>query len=561
VLGYLNNFVRIVRKYCEKSPFSASLFIPSMVVVTKQRTAFDCIVASVFVLAELQADSTEYLKVVFDSPLFDPRVNLFCSKPGDDCIHQARSLVYEYLLFKSWRAIRLYFAMKGEFPLMVAEFFYRGALNFAQIPKSVLTDNLFLYFLFTAIMSGQLLNFRFSSNNLSEATFMQWFDVLRSGQLGSYEVDIVDECQQIECGRMCLLLFISRAFEVNEVGAVWNVSAHFAPAFFSLVLEKSLRPIISGMFAKVWIRPGIPLDVIASGCLQAIFGKYEGLSDVLICVLDILNPVLEARPDQSHCFTSLVRNVIDFLVRADPFPNLLHCSLRFCVIVSMDIDSRECSAILAGIRKNEGDEPSATTFADLVDLMTSKHKIIRRPAVCSLFVQAFAGSSKFDDAISLLLSLCHRSRSNIVKFHEEKLDFCILDLIGENKISCGIDVLSLVQQIGAVASSMAVVHRFVQLMCPIRSHYLPDNIVEFIRTISSICASSRGIPYVYLPVAVDAPWIHVSKLPTWLLARGFLFSITAFCEETGNDFKASILRIQDKSGRRQLDVAFSNMRL
>jgi hypothetical protein len=139
-----------------------------------------------------------------------------------------------------------------------------------------------------------------------------------------------------------------------------------------------------------------------------------------------------------------------------------------------------------------------------------------------------------------------------------KLDLRLLELISEKQIASAEPALRLVETISACASSMAVVHRFISLMCPVRSRFLPDRNIDFLRTLASVCGRRRASPDAYLPASADAPSIRVGVAGA-PLTRGFTFEITFFRE--AENARARLLTVQDRAGRSELTVAITDSTL
>jgi hypothetical protein len=560
VLSKLIHVQAMVSEYATKFPFDPGLLVPSMIIMTAKSGEYSLIVAFSFLLSALQVDTVGFLKTVLDTRLFDPRVTVFTSTSVDRTTHNVRSLVYKYLIFRDSVGWRVYVDAFVNHPLMIAELFYRASIAIRDIPQAVFLDGAFHQLLATVIVSLQAVNSKLRSEEVSELTFEDWFHAMSDGEIASA---IVDDCQQVECARICLLKFMSRLFRYPEKAVPVHASVHFLPAVFSLLCECNCRPIIATILRKLWIIPEVSLEPVArfaSGIPLRTTTNDQHLQSLTV-YYGVVNEILLFRADQTCYFSGFVRVLIDFIVRIDPSSHLLHVILRFCSLVARRFEPLEISGLSAVIQKVEGDNPSDVIYDDLVDMLTSvsNHNLISRPEVSSLLFDAFLRSPKWEKVADCFLSLCEHSVANTLALHHAKLDLAILDLIGDGKMPWNEKALFLVETIASRVSSMSVVHRFVSLMCPVESRYLPDHIIDYVRTLSAICGRHRAIPSVFFPVSVSGPVVRIPSMSGTWVSQGFTFSIWLFAEPDDTPFIGKLLMIQDKSNRAVLGIFFSGM--
>jgi hypothetical protein len=90
--------------------------------------------------------------------------------------------------------IQAYAARFEDFPLMLAEFFYRAAVSIDESYEEVLCDDSFLSVLSTMLVSLQAVNRRYDSQRAASALTLDfWFSRIAALEVG--ETEIVDVCQ------------------------------------------------------------------------------------------------------------------------------------------------------------------------------------------------------------------------------------------------------------------------------------------------------------------------------------------------------------------------------
>jgi hypothetical protein len=406
----ISQFVRIVCRYKNNvNEFDGSLFIPSMQYLVSVHPSMDIVAMFSVILGGMKMAANPFFVSLFERPIFDPRLTIFTRGSQEESVHEVRTVIYESLIVTQIPNILSYFERFQNFPMMIAEFFYRCARLVKEIPIEVLIDDAFLMLLFTYLMSLQETHFQYHEEGSDD--FQSWFSKIQSGELDETE-QAFDDFQQIECARVCLFFFVGQVVQREEVAIVWHASIHFTPAMFSLMFEENGRPIVTGFFAKIWSYRGTELEKTIE-MIEVVFAHQdcEPYRNIVFDLIQILVGVLEKRPDEVRFFQPFVRHVTQFLAHVEPSIEFLYTCLAFCALVAAEFTTNDCSAFLGVIEKLEGSEPSQATFNKLAKLLTSPtcEHLIARPQICEIMVKAFLQSEKLLQIFSFLGELCQKS--------------------------------------------------------------------------------------------------------------------------------------------------------
>jgi hypothetical protein len=170
---------------------------------------------------------------------------------------------------------------------------------------------------------------------------------------------------------------------------------------------------------------------------------------------------------------------------------------------------------------------------------------ITRPPIANLIVNAFLRSPAIQNLFRLLTRLCCRSLSNAIACHEGKLDLFLLDLIVNGHMPCLTEGLSLFESIASMTSSAAVVHRYVSLLCPVQTRFLPDSITDYVHTLSSIAARRPSLPRVFFPIDSRSPRLHILNLNLSLFSSEFTIELHLLFDEFRSDGRSNVATFCD----------------
>ena len=419
--------------------------------------------------------------------------------------------------------------------------------------------------------------------NAEENYFLQWFDKIMKSEYSSKEKNNFEgsfHCAQ--CALVFILAFITKAIKDDKkLASHWNWTTGFIPALFSLIFDEYLRPAILSILKMEWEADSTSTTEISQGCLVTIFQQtydedFELLDlQLLTMINEYLRDIVSSNKKVSKAnkkinyrefLNPLCHIITNILANFDISSEFLHQSMIFFGYFQPEIKHATRTAILAAIKRTQGNNPDSQFYHDLILLITSienkkfsANYLISHPKMASVFIKAFIESSLFYESISFIDSLCQASYANARACHKGKVDIVLLNLLGnigspkfhsnqkeDNKNFDILPVLSLLSKITLAASSMPVVNMFIGLFNPIDNKYLPPYIQELVQTLTNIIQARKNQPIATFPLFRNSPIIKILKFSGSIINQGITCIFYLYIDQFSQRFSPTILKISDK---------------
>ena len=354
--------------------------------------------------------------------------------------------------------------------------------------------------------------------------------------------------QELELVRCSVVEFILCIVKASEFAVLFERDSRFNRELFCACLkDNKCGKHVVDIVASVWSYLDIPISSSPSN-IAAFIGQN---TELFVKLATIVNEVLLVRGEENEAFRPWFLKSVDMLNDVTSL-EMLHGLLgSFMFMTDAALGAGVYSKIQVSIEKIEGDEPSDLTLETLLKLLTEvkNRKTICRPGVAQAIVGVHLKSVRLGVVLDRLLELCALVFENALRLHNGKLDIFILDLL-RNKIPQQFQkqALRLFSAISVVASSAAAAHRFIGLLCPIQSHFLPDDIPILVKELLQIFERRRAGPQAFLRLDPLSS-IDVSGIPASSFHKDFILNIVFFRNGASFQYPARIIQIQDAGSK------------
>lgn len=486
------------------------------------------------------------LGVLSHKAIFDPSVTVFDPNDNWEMIDTLRSLAIQLILKEGMNAVQTVLYSNMSFPLLFAELVHRF-MNSQD--KSIDADDVTV--LAQTLMSTMIYYQRFQ--NLSE-----------------------ESLQASIKARVSLFSYLHVLLNQEYLLTAFFNDEFFVETYLSMIFEAPARPIVlstllSYLSLDCAVENAFLINEINNSAKEAV-QRIERKEAVLLMtdLLGVLEKAVLFKPKYATLFSSLASDITVALVhipRIEESKALVLGVLSFLTSGEMmhSISSAEILSLELVIVDLFA-EPSPTLFSKIIQLiagqsLASMHPsfTIRRPKVLRLLIGVFMKSAMLVDAISFIAQLCQSSLKNREEAHRGEFDLYLLDLIDSWRNDSSVSpktfgsVVSLFMRIAGTVSSVAVVQKFISLLCPIDGKYFPFFDSVIMKSLSSLTISTAKRPVCAVPhnnqAGTDFENLHVDPLKD-----GMTMTFWINVNETNPLYKPQLLYLSDAKNLVKLGV-------
>lgn len=503
-----------------------------------------CVIFTLF-YKEMENDDIFYIfwNTIFDTILFDERVNCFKLNKDFLLFDKLRSLVIDILITmpnenkckQSSSNLAEVVQSFSARPALIDEAIQRISSQLPLIPLSSLADSKFIQIISSLMLYFQSLNLNCEDKSL----------------LGI-----------IEDTRSSLFYLILKIFERNKnlyESLLWMSNMFFLPTFISFVFEKPVRPLVLNIIKNYIVTTNVSFY---SGVLE----KLEELCSLMASRLpreretdlacDLLQIIIEfqvqRKREKIYYFKYLSKTLINSL---DFLTNNTKESMRYLSSVILFLASSleemleepELEKISDTILRIENGKPSNSLFPFLTHLLAGKQIsttnpsfLIKQPRVLNLIIKCYINSDIYEQIFMNIKQLLSYSIFNVMNSVKVDFDKVLIRQINElksdennkKKVYLLLDLLDYVCNISCTKKTPMEI---ISLLYPIKNKWLSPFELLFARKITDIILFSSSLPDEWIPLGLldykDGCFIKVKGFNTNNMSRSFFIAAMVFLDQ------------------------------
>lgn len=223
------------------------------------------------------------------------------------------------------------------------------------------------------------------------------------------------------------------------------------------------------------------------------------------------NLILQSPHDTDHQFDfdQVFVNVYEY--GSQLFLTVLNALASFSSVYLFS--QSDFSAVETAVTVLYRDHPSDMFFDKLCCVVSGQYLkeiqpsfVIKQPKLAKLFISSYENSDNLKTKAEFIESLCNFNSVNCVQLEKGAFDLFLIDRLTKyrNDYSFSKDVydiyLRIIRLISAEASSVAIVHQYLSLLCSINHDYLPRFYPNILNNLQQQLQASRKLPATPLPI-------------------------------------------------------------
>jgi hypothetical protein len=210
----------------------------------------------------------------------------------------------------------------------------------------------------------------------------------------------------------------------------------------------------------------------------------------------------------------------------------------------------ERMTLVAALRALEGGAPSDACFGALVSLAAGRWLAPPSPAFTvvqpkglPLVVLLFWESPRLLADVRFLEALCRFAAVNFLRADEGGLDPALLDDIDAHVDAAPslTALFSVLEAIGAMASSVAVVGRSLSLLCPVSARFRSPALLPAVAALNRIVLARQSQPRGSLALSGESPSVEIDGVPAELLWHGLTSTLRLRVDDGARESTATLL--------------------
>ena len=478
--------------------------------------------------------------------VFDPAVTIFDPPEQWEIVDTLRSLAIELIVHEGMNAVQTVLYGNMVYPLLFAELMHRF-MNCQQISVEAADVTI----LSQTLMSTMIYYQKF--RNLSE-----------------------ESRQASMKARLSIFYYLNILLSQNKLLAAFFNDEFFVESYISMLFEEPVRPIVLSSLTNYLVLDSAcenvkVIDHIIESIKKA--SKLLSTKEAVVMLTDVIRVIEKAIvhvPRYAQVFSDVTVDVCKGLIHV---PNIEESKQLVLEILTFMTSSAEHHSIsspeissLETVIVELFHEPSPALFAKIIQLVAgqslpSMHPsfTIRQPKVLRLLVGVFLGSAMLNDSIAFIARLCQASITNREEAHRGEFDSYLIDLLNiwRNDASFPIktiaSVISLFMMIANTVSSVAVVQKFMSLLCPIDGKYFPAYDKLIMKSLCSLTLSAPKKPVCAMPY-VSQSGFDFENLRADAFNDGITLSFWLNLNDTHPSYRPQLLLISDSKGISRIGV-------
>ena len=477
--------------------------------------------------------------------VFDPSVTIFEPNEHWEMIDTLRSLAMELILHEGVNAVQTVLYSNMVYPLLFAELMHRFMNQQMAIEKEDIT--------------------LLSQTMMSTMMYYQKFQ------------NLSDESRQATMkARLSIFYYLNILLNQPDLLTAFFNDEFFVETYISMLFEEPVRPIVLSSLTNYLVLEGASenvkvIDALTEAVRKA--AKVLNTKDSVVMLTDVL-AVLEKAivhvPKYAHVFSGITVDICKGLIHVPNIDEAMSLVLEILMfltatatqhtITSPEISSLE--TVIVGLFK----EPSPALFAKIIQLIAgqplpSMHPsfMIRQPKVLRLLVGVFLGSPMLNDSITFIAKLCQSSVKNREEAHRGEFDSYLIDLLNKWRndssfpIKTVASVISLFMMIANTVSSVAVVQKFMSLLCPIDGKFFPVYSKLIVKSLSSLTSSAPRKPLCAMPY-IQQSGFDFENLRADCFTEGITLTFWLNLNDTDPAYRPQLMLVSDAKGRSRIGI-------
>ena len=490
---------------------------------------------------ELQLDS------LFNDVLFSPKVTVFDEVEGWTTLNSLRFYALETLIGNRPTVVEEILTNTMIYPLLFTEILHRFNAYHDLVPTDVEARNLMA----RGLMSAALFYQSFAGSDMPE----------------------------IETARTGIFFLISHLFLDNSILTQFFDNHAFSYSFLSFVFEKSLRKhILEHLLVYLTSKssdpltnsemPQIVLEIVDMACIS--LPQTESLL-LIDSIFGTINEAMMHRRELTKIFEPLTNTILRAIMQLDSKEesrSVLENAMQFMALTASvhPLKITERDAIETAVRTVYGDNPSQKVFERLVQLSAGEYIQslspsfhVRQYKVLKTFVLLFSNSDKLADVLVFIKDLCSYAVENAISCNKSEIDLWIIEMIQRAMTDPSLHKfvdpgLELLTNIACKVSSVSVVLRFIELLCPTTSQ-LSIFQEKILRAMNSIIGGTTKEPIVWIQMTSEFK-TRIDGVTGAMLEDGFAFVCWVKLDTSITQYKPRLLRIFE-TDQKGIDMYFN----
>ncbi|OHT05542.1 hypothetical protein TRFO_26683 [Tritrichomonas foetus] len=486
---------------------------------------------------------TLFWNTIFDTIIFDERINVYNLNQNFLLFDQLRSLIFNCLTFDKFSFLADVLQSFTTKLTLIDETIQRILCILNSVSSESLTNPKLIQIISSLMIYFQSLNIQCDESLIPI----------------------------IENTRASIFLFLIRIFENNSYDIrLWLSNILFLSTFFSFLFEKPVRPIIL-IFIK---------NYIINTKTHFFYGTIEKIEEIVSLMVsqvpnedatdlacDLLEIICEFQLHRRRQKLNFFLNLSDAICSSLPFLTNSPCcsrylasSISFLSTINKPLNQAQLDLLSVSILRVEGESPNSEFFPKLTQLLageklssTNPTFLIRQPGVLNLLLMCYIHSSQFEQVFTFIKQLLEYSFYNANSSTVAGFDCLLLDQINllkndiqnEAIINCFLDIL---EHICTTTSSKNTPLRFLNLLSPIRKKWLSPFELQLTQKLTHIIRKSSTQPDAWLPLGVIhnvSSYVSVSGLTESNIPKSFLIVSWIYLDQPSSQDHVHIFEIID----------------
>ncbi|KAK8891646.1 hypothetical protein M9Y10_028866 [Tritrichomonas musculus] len=497
-----------------------------------------------------------FWNTIFDTILFDDRVNCFHLNKDFLLFDKLRSLVFDILITMPNQQPSNLSDVLQSFstrPSMIDEVIQRISSQLTLIPLESLADTKFIQIISSLMLYFQSLNLKCDDKSL---------------------LDIIEYTRS---SLFYLILKIFDRIKNTYESLLWMSNMFFLPTFISFIFEKPARPLILNIIKNYIVTTNVNfysgvLEKLEELCsLMASRVPQEAETDLACDLLQIIIEFqIQRKREKIYYFTYLSQtliNSLDFLTSSSKESNrYLSCVILFLASFLENLLTDQQTDKLSDtiLRVSDG-KPSISFLPFLVHLLAGKQIsltnpsfMIKQPCVLNLILKCYIDSDQFEEIFSFVKNLLKYSVFNVKISNSVKFDCLLIKQINRLKEEEANEkrivlLLEIIEYICSISCSKETPMTLISLLYPIKNKFLSPFELLFARKITDIIMFSSSLPEEWIPLGLldnkDSCFIKIKGFNKSNIPQTFLIVAMIYLDQKSsqNRLHDRIFEIKDSS--------------